>query len=154
MVGEESYIIESNVSEVDIAKVRLANPADITFDAYSDDMVITGKVIEIDPAETLIQEVVYYRVKIGFENEDFNLKPGMSADITIYTAEKENILFVPQRAIIEEDDKKYLRMLKNSNIEKREISTGLLGDDGFMEIINNIDEGEQVVTYIRDNGKK
>ncbi|NCP46395.1 MAG: HlyD family efflux transporter periplasmic adaptor subunit, partial [Flavobacteriales bacterium] len=101
-----NLIIESNISETDITKVALEQKAMIVFDALTDKDIFVASVIEIDPASTVIQDVVYYRVKLKLANVDARLKIGMSCDVDILTAQVDNVLMIPQRAIKNEDTKK------------------------------------------------
>lgn len=142
-------LIEANVSEADIVKVKLGGKAEVTFDALSPEDVFSGEVIEIDPAATVIQDVVYYGIKLRLENVDSRLKPGMSANIDLKTAQKEGVLMVPQRAVKEEEGAvKYVDVLKADNTtERRNVETGLEGDEGMVEITKGLREGEKVVTF-------
>lgn len=143
-------LIEANVSEADIVKVKLGGKANVTFDALSPQDVFAGEVIEIDPAATVIQDVVYYGIKLRLESVDSRLKPGMSANIDLKTAQKEGVLMVPQRAVKEDDGGiKYVEILKADNTtERRTVETGLEGDEGMVEITRGLKEGEKVVTFV------
>jgi len=141
--------IEVDISESDIAKVELNDEAEITLDAYGDDIVFPGKVTFIEPAETEIAGVVYYKIKIVLEDMlDKDIKPGMTANVTITTDKKENVIAVPQRAIITKNGKKIVRVLKRGEIEEVEVETGLKGDANT-EIISGLKEGDEVITFIK-----
>lgn len=146
--------IEVNVPESDIAKVKLDDPVKITLDAFSQDTVFQGKVIFIEPAETEISGVTYYQVDVIFTDTlEKNIKPGMTADLIITTDKKENTLSVPHRAILKQKNKKTVRVLKNGEIKKVEVQTGLRGDSNT-EIISGLSEGDEVITFIKENDKE
>jgi len=144
-------IIESEVPESDIVKVKLGQHAKVTFDALSQDDAFDGEVIEIDPASTTIQDVVYYQIKLKMNSVDSRIKPGMSANVDVATAEKENVVMIPMRAVKTDDqtNRKYVDVLQADNTTKRAyVETGLQGDDGMVEIKSGLSGGEKVVTFV------
>lgn len=150
LINDNGYKITVDISETDITKIHVDNQVDITLDAYGEDVLFTGSVSEIEPAETVIQDVIYYRVTILFDKFDQDIKPGMTANVTIRTASKNNILFIPRRAIIDQDDKKIVRVLDGEKIHEVEVQTGLRADNGLIEIISGLEEGETIVTFIKE----
>jgi len=140
--------IEVEVPEVDIGKVKLGQRAEIGLDAFPDE-VFWGSVVKIDPAEEIIQGVVYYKVTIDFDKLDKRIKSGMTADIDIITQKKNNVLVVPARAVISQNDKKMVRVLEGEGFKMREVKTGIHGSEGEIEIISGLKEGERVITFIK-----
>lgn len=141
--------IEANIPESDIIKISLGQKADISFDAFPVDVKFEATVFKIDPSSTVIQDVVYYRIKLKLDSFDERLKPGMSCDIDVKTSEKKNVIAVPLRAVKTEDDKKYVEILKdekNNITEKAYVKTGLEGDDGIVEVTSGLSGGEKVIT--------
>ena len=149
MIGLGKFQIEADIPESDIGKVSLADPAIITLDAFLDE-IQKGKVVDIEPAETIIQGVVYYKVTIELEGTDERIKSGMTANIIIITDTRENVLAVPQRAVIEKNEKKYTRVLAEEGYQEQEVETGLMGSEGQVEIISGLKEGDKVITFIRE----
>ena len=146
------FIIESNIPESDIVKITFGDKANVTFDALNPDDVFSGEVVQIDTDATVIQDVVYYRVKMRLNSLDQRLKPGMSANIDIMTAEKGDVVKVPLRAIKMEGDRKYVEILKEENeVEKIFVQTGLEGDEGMVEISSGLKGGEKVITFVQEN---
>ena len=139
------FQIDVDIYEEDIVKIQTGNPVDIEIAAFPD-KAFKGKVILIDPAEKLVSDVVYYEVKIDFENPPQGIKSGMTADITIKTAQKNNVISIPDGALKKKYNKEYVEILVNGKkIEEREIKIGLEGSDGMVEVISGLKEGEQVV---------
>ena len=77
----------------------------------------------------------------------------MSGDATIQTEKKENVLNIPQRAVVSKNSNKYVRILDGKNIVEKEIVTGLRGSQGEIEIISGLVEGEEIITYLKNGGK-
>ncbi len=140
-------LLEAKVPESDIAKVKLGQLATISFDAFDSNDVLQAEVIEIKPDATVIQDVVYYLVKLRLASVDVRLKPGMSGDADIHIDERKNVLEIPSRLLREENGKQFAKTLSSSgNVEEREVITGLRGDDGQVEIRSGLSEGDKVVS--------
>ncbi len=90
--------VDTNVSEADIGGVAEGKAASFTVDAYPGEQ-IHGRVRQVRNAPINIQNVVTYDVVVEFENPDFRLKPGMTANVSIVVAKKEQILKVPNSAL-------------------------------------------------------
>lgn len=138
------FQIKVDIYEEDIVKVKVGDSVDIKLTAFPN-QIFFGKVILIDPAEKLIEGIVYYEVKIDFQNPPSDLKPGMTADITIKTAQKENVLIVPETAIAEKNGVNTVQVLNGKNLEEKEIEIGLKGNNDMVEVISGLNEGNQVV---------
>ncbi len=140
-----NFEIESNIAESDIAKVSLGQKVEITFDAFIATEKWEGKIIKIDPAETIIQGVVYYKTIIGLSSNDERVRPGMTANLEIETARKENALILPRNAVKESNGRKFIQILDSKEIKEKEIETGLKDAGGNIEIISGLKEGDKVV---------
>ncbi|GAI56771.1 unnamed protein product, partial [marine sediment metagenome] len=129
--------------EEDIVDVKVGNPVEITLAAFSDE-ILKGRVISIDPAEKLIDGVVYYGVTIDLEETKEGIKPGMTADIIIESDKKENVLVIPKGTVKKMDGKKIVQVFKDGEVKEREIEIGLEGNE-YIEVISGLQEGEEVV---------
>ncbi len=144
------FIIEANIPESDILKLQLGQKAKITFDALPGDDQFDAQLVEIDPAETIIQDVVYYGIKLRLNNVDLRLKSGMSANIDVDTNDQPNALMIPMRAIKDVNGEKFVDILKADNTTQEvRITTGLEGDEGMIEVKSGLNEGEKVVTFTK-----
>jgi len=90
--------VDTNVSESDIGGVAEGKPANFRVDAYPK-QIFEGTVTQVRNAPINIQNVVTYDVVITVDNPELKLKPGMTANVTIVTAKKENPLRVPNGAL-------------------------------------------------------
>ena len=100
LISQTKYEIIANVTEADIAKIEVKKTATVTLDAYGDDVNFPATVSKIDPGETIIEGIPTYKVTLQFLEADARIKPGMTANVDILTAERHGIIAIPQRAII------------------------------------------------------
>lgn len=151
IVKEGDFEIDVNVPESDITKIKVNQSATITFDALLSDEIFSASVTEIEPTSTVIQDVVYYGVKLKLDSVDTRFKDGMSVDVDINITEKNNVLIIPQRAVKNRDQVKKVQVLSdNGEIRDIDVQTGLRGDNGMIEIISGLNEGQKVVTFVSE----
>lgn len=146
MITVNNFEIKANISEVDIAKVKIGDKVEITFDALGLDKEFKGTIAKINPAQTEISGVVYYEVSTIFSGNAEVIKPGMTANFDIITAQKENVIKIPFQALKEKDGKKYVQILKNDKVKDIFVEVGLKGDIDF-EIISGLEIDSEVVTF-------
>lgn len=144
-VMDDTLYIQANVSETDIAKVKKDQPVTMTFDALSLNETFQGTVNKINPAETVIQGVIYYQIEVNFDN-DGRIKSGMTANLDIQTGHKKDVLAVSPQAIIYEDNKPFVRVLENKEAVKKEVTIGLEGDM-YIEILTGVNEGDTIILF-------
>ena len=148
IISFNKFQVEVDIPEADVGKVSQQDPTEITLDAFPDYKFL-GKVIKIDPAETIIQGVVYYKVTVGFDEPDKRMKSGMTANVDIITETKENVLAVPQGAVLAKDGQKIVRILEGKDIKEVKVETGIRGSRGEIEILSGLKEGDRVITFIK-----
>lgn len=90
--------VDTNVSESDIGGMTEGKDAVFTVDAYPG-VSFTGIIKQVRLAPVNIQNVVTYNVVVGVENKDLRLKPGMTANVSIVVAQREQVLKVPNAAL-------------------------------------------------------
>ncbi|MBI4736103.1 MAG: efflux RND transporter periplasmic adaptor subunit, partial [candidate division NC10 bacterium] len=89
--------VDTNVDEADIGRVALDQEATFSVDSYPG-QVFRGRVVQIRQAPQVIQNVVTYNTVVAVPNPDLKLKPGMTANVKILVARRENALLVPNAA--------------------------------------------------------
>ena len=90
--------VDSNVSESDVGGVRVRQPVDFTVGAYSA-KIFQGAVVQVRKAPITVQNVVTYDVVANVSNPELLLMPGMTANVSIITARRDNVLRIPLRAL-------------------------------------------------------
>src|SRR5215472_9732256 len=90
--------IDSNVAEADVGAVEVGQDVDFTVDAFPN-QTFHGKVVQVRNAPITVQNVVTYDTVIGVDNKDLKLKPGMTANVSIIIAHKDNVLQLKNAAL-------------------------------------------------------
>ena len=139
------FEIVANVSEIDIAKVKVDDKVDITLDAFQGGERWQGHVVSIQPAEKVVEGVVFYETKIVFDQEDERLRPGMTANLEIESGRVENALRASIRAVKDKAGQKSVQILVDGKPQDRQIKTGLENTD-YVEVLSGLAEGELVIT--------
>ncbi|HVY67803.1 MAG TPA: efflux RND transporter periplasmic adaptor subunit [Patescibacteria group bacterium] len=145
-----SLHVEADVSEANIASIQPGQSVDVTFDALGPDRHFNATVQTVNPGATVVSGVVDYKVKASLDNVP-DIKPGMTANMIILVAQKGGALAVPSRAVIQQDNGKFVRRItdsKKKSYEQVPVTTGLEADGGLTEITSGLSEGDEVVTYI------
>ena len=150
--------IEVSVSEADIGKIKEGQEVDYTLDGYPDE-VFKGKVSQVRISPTTVSNVVTYTVVVSVDNDELILKPGMTANVSIITQKKENVLCVPSIALkyapvtkgeIKRYENQGVWILKGRKPERVEVTTGG-SDDTYTEITSgDIEEGDNVIIGTTD----
>jgi len=161
--------IDTSVDEADISRVKVGQPVSFTVDAYPESR-FAGTVRQVRNAPVVTQNVVTYVVVIDVDNRDMKLKPGMTANVSIETARKDNVLKVPSAALrfrpkkgADEKETKGQQTGQEQRRKKKEggqqvytlnpenkpvpvpVKTGI-GNDGQVELISgNLKENDEVI---------
>ena len=151
----------ADVDEADIGNVKVGDRVTFTVDAYPDD-TFEGSVKQVRLQATTTNNVVTYQVVISAPNADLKLKPGLTANVTIYTQERQGVLSVPSKAlrftptietvgkkikIVDCKGKNKVWTLNNNTLTAHAVSIGQ-SDGTHTEIIKGLKAGQQVVTEI------
>ena len=151
--------IEASVVEADIAKVKNGQKVYFSVDSFPDETFI-GTVKQVRNEAITTSNVVTYSVIIGIDNSDFKLKPGMTANVEIITAQKDDALLVPAAALRFYMDNttryqnKGIWILKEGKPERIDITQGITDDNNTEIISDNIKEGAMVIVSKKDNASK
>lgn len=150
IISAGKYEIEANIPEVDIAKIKVGNPATLTLDAYGPDEIFNARVSKIEPGETIVESVTTYKTTLQFEEGDEKVKPSMTANVDILTDKKEGVLIIPQRAVYAKNGAKFVRAVKNGITQERKVETGIRGSDGTIEITEGLMENEEIIPFANE----
>lgn len=149
MIGESGFEVDVQIPEADIVKVVVGQDVKVTLDAYGDDIVFGAKVAFIEPTETSIEGVSTYKTTLQFNEKDERIRSGMTANADILSGKQENVIVIPQRAVISKDSKKIVQVLNGDAVLDREVTTGLKGSYGDIAILSGMEEGEEVILFAK-----
>lgn len=142
--------VEANVSEANIAYVKEGQKISVVFDALGQDRIFEAVVRTVNPASSLVSGVVNYKLVASLEKIE-DIRPGMTANLSIVTGERKNVLVIPQRAVIS-NGKKLVRLIndtKKKTFIEVEVETGLNGDGGLVEVVSGLSMNDEVVVSIK-----
>lgn len=153
-------IAEISLNEIDIAQVKTGQKTTLTFDAIPD-LTLTGQIVELDALGTVLQGVVTYTVKIGFDTQDERVKTAMTVTAAIVTEAKPDALLIPNSAVKSQGGIIYVEIPNESDLSvatanvsdavfrnptrQQQVETGLSNDEST-EIVSGLQEGDVVIT--------
>ena len=151
----------ADVDEADIGDINEGERVTFTVDAYPDD-TFEGTVTQVRLEATTTNNVVTYEVVISAPNAELKLKPGLTANVTIYTVERNDVMCVPSKAlrinptkdtigkkrkIDDTDGTNKVWCLEGNTVKAYAVQIGM--SDGInTEILGGIDEGKDVIIEI------
>lgn len=156
MVAEDltKMEISASIVEADIAKVEKGQTVEFNVDSFQDE-TFYGIVTQVRNNPVTLQNVVTYDVIIEINNKDLRLKPGMTANVSIITAEKNDILLAPNQALrfyMTDDNgstKRYkdkgLWILKDGTPERITIRTGVSDEENTEIISTQLTDGSEII---------
>lgn len=163
--------VVADVDEADIGQVEEGQRVTFSVDAYPND-VFEGKVTQVRLEATVESNVVTYEVVISAPNPDLKLKPGLTATVSIYTLEKNDVLtilpkalrFVPNEQLAQQNGivlnpvhienpalQKTIWVKNGTILDEKEIQTGT-STTSLVEVVGGLAEGEEVVVAM-ESGK-
>lgn len=158
--------VVADVDEADIGDVKEGERVSFTVDAYPDD-TFEGTVNQVRQEATTTNNVVTYEVVISAPNADLKLKPGLTANVTIYTAERKGVLsvqskalrFTPQKETVGKmkivdqtgNAKNKVWTIEGNSIVAHNVNIGMT-DGTNTQILNGISAGVKVVTGLNVTG--
>lgn len=154
--------VVADVDEADIGDVKEGERVTFTVDAYPDD-TFEGTVTQVRQEATTTNNVVTYEVVISAPNADLKLKPGLTASVTIYTAEKQGVISVPGKAlrfsptpetvgkykIADKNGKNKVWTFDGKTLTAHTVQIGM-SDGVNTEVLGGIKEGTEVITGITE----
>lgn len=146
LVVTQNYTVEASVPEADIAKIQVGQSATTTLDAFGDEVKFGAKVLSVEPDRIKIQDAVFYKISVALDKTDRPVKPGMTANVTITTANVSDAIIIPLRAVRSENGVRIVKVLQPDNSTKDVVvELGLRGDDGRVQITAGLNAGDQAV---------
>jgi HlyD family secretion protein len=134
-------LVDVFVSEVDINRIRLGQPVDLSFDAIQN-QEYHGLVNQVAQVGLTVQGVTEFLVTVELTDADENVKPGMTAAVNIVVEELDNVLLVPNRAVRLVDGQRVVYILENNELVMVKIRLGASSDSESQVIDGELTQGE------------
>ncbi|MBD5206319.1 MAG: efflux RND transporter periplasmic adaptor subunit [Bacteroidales bacterium] len=163
--------VVGNVDEADIGQVKVGQHVSFTVDAYPED-TFEGTVQQVRISPTTTNNVVTYEVIVSTQNPDHKLLPGMTANLSIYTIELDNIIAVPLKALkfnpaLAEDEKSSLPkpqpmknevknsvwVLRDNKLVQVEVQLGM-ANSVYQQILSGLKTGDKVALQYNENAQE
>jgi HlyD family secretion protein len=137
-------LVDVQITEVDIDRVKSGQSANISFDAVSNTNY-SGKVTEVSSFGTNQSGVVNFTVTVELTNADPQVRPGMTAAVNLTVEQLHNVLLVPNRAVRLQGGKRVLYLLENGQPKTQEITIGATSDTYSQITSGNVKAGDRVI---------
>ncbi len=148
MISNQMFQAVMYVSQTDLGRVNIGDPAQVTLDAYGSASWFPATVVAIDPDATTVGNVPGYKVTLQFNQNDALIKDGLAANITVTDATHANVLAVPQSALFTQGDQNVvLEQGSGGAIKQVPVQLGTTGLNGMVEVASGLGAGDQVVYF-------
>ncbi|MGA2505318.1 MAG: efflux RND transporter periplasmic adaptor subunit [Anaerolineales bacterium] len=137
-------LVDVQVSEVDINNVTLDQPALVTFDAVLG-KEYHGKVVEVSRVGTSVQNVVNFNVTVELTDPDADVKPGMTASVTITIQSLQDVLLVPNQGVHLVNSQRVVYILRNGQLLEIPVTLGASDDTMSVVISGDLAAGDVLV---------
>ncbi|MGC9599561.1 MAG: efflux RND transporter periplasmic adaptor subunit [Minisyncoccia bacterium] len=147
LLNNDGLKIQTYVSEVDVAKMKAGDAAEVTLDAFGTGTTFPTTVTTIDSAETQVNGTPSYLITLHFTNAEPQVKDGMTGNIHIVLAEDDNVIVVPSRLVLNNGNQYFVLVKTSAGIEQKQVQIGPVGDNGTTEITSGIHEGDTLANF-------
>ena len=154
VVNIDRFHIDISVDEIDIGQVKEGQVAVITLESLPG-AEVTGRISQIAPTAAINTGVISYLVTVALDPTTPQLRAGLSATANITTAEVENVLVLPNRAIQRDrtSEKTYIEKLVDGALQRVEVRIGMR-NEGQTEVIEGLSEGDTIIIPTTSAGEQ
>ena len=140
----DRLLVDVQVSEVDINRVRVGQPVSLSFDAILNKQY-TGVVDQVASVGDILQGVVQFNVTVELTDADAQVKPGMTAAVNITVDQVNDVLLVPNRAVRVVNGQRVVYILKNNQLQMVKVTLGASSDTQSQVLGGDLQVGDQIV---------
>jgi HlyD family secretion protein len=139
-----SLLVDVRVSEVDINKIAVDQPVNLTFDAILG-TEYRGFVSDVAPVGQNVQGIVEFLVTVELSETNGDVKPGMTAGVNVVVNQLENVVLVPNRAVRVQDGQRVVYVLRNGSLEMVQVNLGASSDTMSQVLESTLQTGDAIV---------
>jgi RND family efflux transporter MFP subunit len=144
----ENLYLEANVGEGSVTTIALGQSVDVSYDALPNQS-FSASISSIDPSATVDGTVINYKIK-ALISDIANIRPGMTANMSIVTAEIPDVLVLPKRSVSDSPEGQFVNLIIREKrgkykTQKTIVTTGTRGDGDIIEIKSGLKGGDKVL---------
>jgi HlyD family secretion protein len=147
VISGSAYEIKTTVSEADVADVQVGNAASVTLDAYGTGTTFDATVTTVNPAATSQTGSPSYQVTLQFKTPDERIKSGLTANVTVVSGTRTQVIVIPSQDVVRRGDKTYVMAATATGPQEKEVTLGLLGQDGHVEVTSGLSENDRIADF-------
>jgi HlyD family secretion protein len=147
LVNNNGLKIQTYVSEADVAKLKIGSAAQVTLGAFGTNVPFPATVTTIDSAQTKVNGTSEYLVTLHFTDAQPQIKDGMTGNVHILLAEHDNVITVPSRLVINNNNNYFVLVATANGIVQTPVTIGLVDNNGMTEIISGVNEGDSLANF-------
>jgi len=140
---EDEPVLTVNINEVYFSRIYVGQPVKVVFDSKKD-YIFDGKIVSIDNVGTNNNGYITFETKIAIEKLTEDIRPNMTAVVSIDIIKKEKTIAVPGNALDKNGDRYYLTIVNGNREETREVKVGVIGLSK-VEIVSGVNENENIL---------
>lgn len=146
MISTQQHEITGNVSELDVAELHEGDAAQVTLDAFGPHRVFDAHITSIDPAGTEINNVPAYGITLHFDDIPEDVRPGMTANVTVITEAQRDTLHLPVSSVATKNGTSTVYTVHgDGTVKPRSVETGMQSTDGRIQITDGVSEGTVIL---------
>lgn len=147
LVNSNGLKVQTYVSELDVAKIKVGDAANVTLDAFGLGTVFPATVTAIDSAETIVSGVPSYLLTLHFTKLEPQIKVGMTGNVHLVIAEDDNVIVAPSRLVLNDGNQDFVLLKTTIGFKRQSVEVGLVGDNNMTEITSGINTGDTLVNF-------
>gem|GEM_PF-6095506 len=152
LISNTPYQVDAYVSESDVATIAVGQEANVTLPAYGSAVIFPATVISVDQSQTVISGAGMYKATLQFDQADSRIRDGMSATAHIVVGENDDVLAVPESAVLNDNGASSVLVLAAGVVKKTPITTGARGVDAsgmstWVEVTGGLSVNQEVITF-------
>jgi RND family efflux transporter MFP subunit len=150
LVDRDPLHVELRLSENDVVQAALDQKVKLTIDSIPD-WTAEGVVTYISPVSSVSNGVVTYQVRVDLPDTDSRVKVGMTSNVDIIVAQKDNVLLVPNSALLPQGSGRVVQVIDaQGNVQDIPVEIGIT-DGAQTEIVSGVSEGQQILALPGSN---
>lgn len=151
LLDRDPLHVELRLSENDVVQAALGQTVKLSIDSIGD-WNANGQVTYISPVSSVSNGVVTYQVRVDFADTDPRVKVGMTSNVDIITSQKENVLLVPNSALLPQGSKRIVQILDAAG-KRQDVPVEIgISDGAHTEIVSGVSEGQEILALPSTTG--